>query len=93
MKLDKVFPPEWRAPVVFFAVLVVVLYYLYGGIPFEKTAVSDYVPLAVAIGTIAIMAYARRFNEAYKEFMTPGNVIFWGVIVIVIFYLIYFGLT
>jgi len=92
-KLGKTILQEWRAPIVFFVILILVLYYLYGGIPFEKTTVIDYVPLIISIGIVALMAYCRRLNEAYREFMTPGNVIFWGVIITAITYIIWLGLT
>jgi len=89
----KLIPPEWKAPVIFFIILVSVLYYLYGGIPFEKTTLEDYVPLGISIAIIASIVYLRRFKKGFREFMTPGSVIFWGVIITALVYLIWLGLT
>jgi len=92
-KIKRWIPPEWRAPLVFFIILVIVMYYLYGGIAFEETTLEAWIPLAISIAIIAVMTYLRRFNEAFREFMTPGNVIFFGVIITGIVYLIWLGLT
>jgi len=91
--LKKLIPPEWRAPLIVFIIVVSVLYYLYGGIPFETTTLGDYVPLGISVAIIALIMYLRRLNKGFREFMTPGNVIFWGVIIISLVYLIWLGLT
>lgn len=91
----KKLPMEWMYPLVAIALVVGVIAYLQRDLLqlLPQAPPEEFIPLFINIGVVALLLYLRRIYRKVRDFLTPGTMIFWTIVIQLILYLAWLKFT